>query len=56
MSRIVDALRDKAKGYELTALAAGDSGDTTGAIAFSTIAVVMLELADTFEHEFEEAA
>lgn len=55
-ARLVEQLRDKAKGYELTALAASDRGDVTGALAFSTVAVVMLELAETFEHELEEAA
>lgn len=55
-SRLVQQLRSKARGYELNAVAAGDSGDKTGALAFSTIAVTLLELAETFEHELEEAA
>lgn len=55
-SRLIDQLRDKAKGYELTALAASERGDPAGALAFSTVAVVMLELAESFEHELEEAA
>lgn len=55
-SAIVDSLRDKAKTYEINSAAATERGDATSAVAFSTVACVLLEMAETFEHELEEAA
>lgn len=51
------SLREKAHGYELNSLAARERGDLMSASAFQTIAIVLYDLADTFEQaELEEAA
>lgn len=55
-SRLVDALREKAHEYELNGIAASEREDTSGALAFATVACTLHELANTFEHELEEAA
>lgn len=55
-ARIVDELRDKAKGYELNALAARERQELASSFVFQGIAIVLFDLADTFEHDLEEAA
>lgn len=54
--RLVEALREKAHEYELNDLAARERHDAAGSVAFATVACVLYELANTFEHELEEAA
>lgn len=46
---LVEILREKAKGYELNALAERDRGRNGCADDFAAIAVTLLELADAFE-------
>lgn len=48
---VADLLREKAKLYELNALANRDAGQTTAATAFSTIAIVLYEIAEALEQE-----
>lgn len=55
-ARLVEQLRVKAATYELNSVAANERGDATSAVAFSVVACVMLELAESFEHDLEEAA
>ncbi len=47
----VDLLREKAKSYELNALAKADAGEVDAASAFSAIAVVLYEVAEALEQE-----
>ncbi len=49
MTVAVDLLREKAKLYELNALANRDAGQITAATTFSTIAIVLFEIADALE-------
>lgn len=50
-SAAVDKLRDKARDYELNALARADSGDTAAATQFTTIAIALFEVAEILEQE-----
>lgn len=52
----VDRLRQKARDYELNALAQADAGNETEARAFSAIAIVLFEVADTLDEDLEDAA
>lgn len=54
--RLIEALREKAHEYELNGLAARERDDSAGALCFATMALAFYELANTFEHELEEAA
>lgn len=54
--RVIEALRDKGRDYELNALAAKERGDTVSHAMFSALAMAMFELADVFDAELAEAA
>jgi hypothetical protein len=49
VSVAVDELRDKAKRYELNALAARDRGEPDLAVGYTAVAIALLEMADTLE-------
>jgi hypothetical protein len=44
-----DSLREKAKSYELNALAKSDAGEVEAASLFSAIAVALYEVAESLE-------
>lgn len=47
----VEQLREKARDYELNALAQADRGDTAAATQFTTIAIALFEVAEILEQE-----
>jgi hypothetical protein len=47
----VETLREKARGYELNALAAGDRGEREVALIWSSVAIALLEVAEAIEHD-----
>lgn len=52
----VEKLREKARDYELNALAAKERGDAFGGGYFAAIAITLFEVADVLEAELAEAA
>jgi hypothetical protein len=48
---IAETLRERAREYELRAVAAGDQGDERSAEQFKTAAVVLYEVAEAYEEE-----
>lgn len=52
---IAETLRERAREYELRAVAVADQGDERSAEQFKTAAVVLLEVAEAYDQEDEAA-